>query len=122
MNPVTFLVVNAATMVLIYMGAVKVNIGELSSGQVMAILNYMGQILVELVKLANLIVTITKALACADRVEAVFEIHNKEVEKTSKTDASGAYIHFEHVGVTYEGAGEETLKEIYPHNKALRFD
>ena len=112
MNPVTFLVVNAATMLLIYKGGVKVNIGELSSGQVMAILNYMGQILVELVKLANLIVTITKALACADRVEAAFKITNKESEKQTTQDASGAYIHFDHVGITYEGAGEETLKDI----------
>lgn len=112
MNPVTFLVVNAATMLLIYKGGVKVNIGELSSGQVMAILNYMGQILVELVKLANLIVTITKALACADRVEAAFKITNKEIEKQTAEDTSGAYIHFDHVGVTYEGAGEETLKDI----------
>ena len=76
MNPVTYVIVNGAIIALIYTGAIQVNIGNLTQGQVVAIINYMSQILVELVKLANLIVTITKALACADRVAGVFEIQN----------------------------------------------
>jgi len=119
MNPVTYVIVNGAAMVLIYMGAIKVNIGSLTQGEVVAILNYMSQILVELVKLANLIITITKALACADRVAAVFDIQNKE---NAGTDARGeqtenagetAYLSFEHVSLTYEGAGEKTLHDIH---------
>ena len=76
MNPVTYLIVNGGIIVLIYVGAIQVNVGNLSQGEVIAIINYMSQILVELIKLANLIVTITKALACADRVAGVFEIQN----------------------------------------------
>ena len=79
MNPVTYVIVNGAIIALIYTGAIQVNIGNLTQGEVVAIINYMSQILVELVKLANLIVTITKALACAGRVADVFEIQNEDV-------------------------------------------
>ncbi len=118
MNPVTYVVVNVATIVLIYMGALKVNIGDLTQGEVVAILNYMSQILIELIKLANLIITITKALACADRVSAVFEIQNekqiKEVgERSVNTPNDKAYLSFDHVSLTYEGAGEKTLQDIH---------
>ena len=89
MNPVTYVVVNGAVIALIYTGAIQVNIGNLTQGEVVAILNYMSQILVELVKLANLIVTITKALACADRVAGVFEIQNEE-QKISREEAKAA--------------------------------
>ena len=78
MNPVTYVIVNGAIIALIYTGAIQVNVGNLTQGEVVAIINYMSQILVELVKLANLIVTITKALACADRVASVFEIRNED--------------------------------------------
>lgn len=78
MNPVTYVIVNGAIIALIYVGAVQVNVGNLSQGQVVALINYMSQILVELIKLANLIITVTKAMACADRVAAVFEIQNSE--------------------------------------------
>ena len=78
MNPVTYVVVNGAIIVLIYIGAIQVNVGNLTQGEVVAIINYMSQILVELVKLANLIITVTKALACADRVAGVFEIQNED--------------------------------------------
>ena len=78
MNPVTYVIVNGAIIALIYTGAVQVNIGNLSQGEVVAIINYMNQILVELVKLANLIVTMTKALACAERVASVFDIVSDE--------------------------------------------
>lgn len=77
-NPVTFVIVNIATLVLLYTGAIKVDSGVLTRGQVIALVNYMSQILVELIKLANLIVTITKALACADRIEMVFKQQGEE--------------------------------------------
>ncbi len=131
MNPVTYVIVNGAIIALIYTGAIQVNIGNLTQGQVVAIINYMSQILVELVKLANLIVTITKALACADRVAGVFEIQNEAWQRTdgaagSVQEAAGEnagkgaapalgqvpYLQFDHVSLTYAGAGAPTLHDI----------
>lgn len=123
-NPLTYIVVNAAVILLIYIGAVQVNIGNLTQGEVVAIINYMSQILVELVKLANLIITMTKALASADRVASVFDIVNEEdtpyAAKAAGADAAGAdsngngngYLTFEHVSLTYAGAGAETLHDL----------
>jgi ABC-type multidrug transport system fused ATPase/permease subunit len=74
MNPVTYVIINLATIVLIYQGAVRVDAGVISQGKVIALVNYMSQILVELVKLANLIITVTKAIACGNRVQNVFEM------------------------------------------------
>lgn len=119
MNPVTYIIVNGAIIALIYTGAVQVNIGNLSQGEVVAIINYMNQILVELVKLANLIVTMTKALACADRVASVFEIgadaayvgaQNQKL--ADKVDKSAPFLDFEHVSLTYQGAGAPTLQDM----------
>lgn len=130
MNPVTFCVVNSAIIVLIYTGAIQVNVGNLTQGEVVAIINYMSQILVELVKLANLIVTITKALACADRVAAVFEIQNAEdlvqntvlagenehgsVQQDVVVNSEDAipFLEFDHASLTYAGAGAETLHDM----------
>lgn len=121
MNPVTYVIVNGAIIALIYTGAVQVNIGNLTQGEVVAIINYMSQILVELVKLANLIITITKALACADRVAGVFEIQNESTEvlceayqvKCSDREENAApFLQFDHVSLTYAGAGAETLHDM----------
>ena len=129
MNPVTYIIVNGAIIALIYTGAVQVNVGNLTQGEVIAIINYMSQILVELVKLANLIITITKALACADRVASVFEIRNEEQtaggdkisesaagNKDKVTGKGGAsavpFLEFDHVSLTYAGAGAETLHDM----------
>ncbi len=119
MNPVTYVIVNAAIIVLIYTGAVQVNEGNLTRGEVVAIINYMSQILVELVKLANLIITITKALACADRVASVFEIQPEKDSGAHTFTGAGVagdaapYLDFDHVCLTYEGAGAETLREMH---------
>lgn len=119
MNPVTYIIVNGAIIALIYTGAVQVNIGNLSQGEVVAIINYMNQILVELVKLANLIVTMTKALACADRVASVFDIgadaayvgaQNQKL--VDKVDRSAPFLDFKHVSLTYQGAGAPTLQDM----------
>lgn len=121
MNPVTYLIVNGAIIALIYTGAVQVNIGNLSQGEVVAIINYMNQILVELVKLANLIVTMTKALACADRVASVFEIgadaaytekNTQEQKLADKVDPKAPFLNFKHVSLTYQGAGAPTLQDM----------
>ena len=119
MNPVTYVIVNGAIIALIYTGAVQVNIGNLSQGEVVAIINYMNQILVELVKLANLIVTMTKALACADRVASVFEIGTdaayvgaQDQKLADKVDKSAPFLDFKHVSLTYQGAGAPTLQDM----------
>lgn len=119
MNPVTYVIVNGAIIALIYTGAVQVNIGNLSQGEVVAIINYMNQILVELVKLANLIVTMTKALACAERVASVFEIGTdaayvgaQNQKLADKVDKSAPFLDFKHVSLTYQGAGAPTLQDM----------
>lgn len=116
MNPVTYVIVNGAIIALIYTGAVQVNVGNLTQGEVIAIINYMSQILVELVKLANLIITITKALACADRVAGVFEIKNEEslpeAYRVSEKRKDAPFLEFDHVSLTYAGAGAETLHDM----------
>lgn len=119
MNPVTYIIVNGAIIALIYTGAVQVNIGNLSQGEVVAIINYMNQILVELVKLANLIVTMTKALACAERVASVFNIGADAVyvgvqdqKLADKVDKSAPFLDFKHVSLTYQGAGAPTLQDM----------
>ena len=119
MNPVTYIIVNGAIIALIYTGAVQVNIGNLSQGEVVAIINYMNQILVELVKLANLIVTMTKALACADRVASVFDIGAdaayvgaQDQELADKVDKKAPFLDFKHVSLTYQGAGAPTLQDM----------
>lgn len=119
MNPVTYIIVNGAIIALIYTGAVQVNIGNLSQGEVVAIINYMNQILVDLVKLANLIVTMTKALACAERVASVFDIGAdaayvgaQDQKLADKVDKSAPFLDFKHVSLTYQGAGAPTLQDM----------
>lgn len=119
MNPVTYIIVNGAIIALIYTGAVQVNIGNLSQGEVVAIINYMNQIMVELVKLANLIVTMTKALACAERVASVFDIGAdaayvgaQDQKLADKVDKSAPFLDFKHVSLTYQGAGAPTLQDM----------
>ncbi len=131
-NPVTYIIVNAATIALLYTGAVRVDEGTITQGQVVALVNYMSQILVELVKLANLIITITKALACANRIGNVFEISSSMEWKKQTDDGYAAKdsaggmrdpggagsktedyaVEFEHVCLTYAGAGAEALTDI----------
>ncbi|NBH83701.1 ABC transporter ATP-binding protein [bacterium C-53] len=120
MNPVTYIVVNAATIMLIYTGALRVDQGWITQGEVVALVNYMAQILVELVKLANLIVTITKALACADRVESVMLMESSMADGTlTESEIAGKTLHtkaakveFKNVCLTYQGAGGESLSGL----------
>ncbi len=116
MNPVTYVIINAAIIVLIYVGAIRVEQGIITQGAVVALYNYMSQILVELIKLANLIITMTKSVACAGRVTAILktesslEFINADSECGKKE--SGNYIEFSNVGLVYKGAGEESLSNI----------
>ena len=111
LNPVTYVIINIAIVVLIYSGGVKVNVGDLTQGQVVALYNYMSQILVELIKLANLLVTITKALASADRIQSVFE-QKSTLEHNTNTEKSDSYIKFDNVSLKYHNAGDMSLTNI----------
>lgn len=112
MNPLTYIIINVAIVVLVYVGAVRVNIGELSQGQVVALYNYMSQILVELIKLANLIITVTKGLACAARIEKVFELKNTLEHNENVAKADDSAVFFDNVSIKYHGASEDSLKNV----------
>lgn len=113
MNPLTLLAINAAVVVLLYTGAVKVNKGELSAGTVVALYNYMAQILVELIKLANLIVNITKSIASANRLSYILEMPESDIESnTQGTEFKNGDIEFSDVSFGYDGAGAESLSSI----------
>lgn len=112
MNPITYVIINIAIVVLIYSGAVRVNSGVLSQGQVVALYNYMSQILVELIKLANLIVTITKALACASRIETVFKLENSLVYNDNDEIMTDNAVDFINAELKYRNASEPSLSGI----------
>ena len=112
MNPLTFVIVNLAVVILIQIGALKVNEGILTQGLVVALYNYMSQILVELVKMANLIITMTKAAACADRVQSVLEIEQTQKNGTRIPAALSGSVEFRNVTAKYEGAAEASLERI----------
>lgn len=115
MNPVTYIIVNIALVVLLWTGAIRVDNGIITQGEVVALVNYMSQILVELVKMANLIIQITKALACAKRIEGVFDV-KVGMENGSLQDLSAQSLEegivFDHVCLTYSGGGGESLTDI----------
>ncbi len=115
MNPVTYVMVNGALIALIWTGALRVENGYISQGEVVALVNYMSQILIELVKLANLIILITKAVACANRIEAAFAIEpDMEIEEKGgkKVQEKEDIVVFDHVGLAYQGASEEAVSDI----------
>lgn len=115
MNPLTYVIVNGALIVLIWTGALQVNAGVLTQGEVVALVNYMSQILVELVKLANLIITVTKAIACGNRIQDVFEVESglkDEVTTRVEKNDSQRFLSFDKVGLRYPEASEESLTDI----------
>ncbi len=112
MNPVTYVIINIAVIALIYSGALQVNKGNLSQGEVVALYNYMSQILVELIKLANLIITITKALACASRIESVMNLENSLQHNRNNELQSENAVDFDNVSLKYKDASENSLENI----------
>ena len=115
MNPLTYVVVNVSIIALIWIGGVRVNAGALTQGQVVALYNYMSQILVELIKLANLIITITKALACAGRIESVFDVTSGMADGSVKEAAAKEEqpgVEFKNVSLTYSGSGASSVEGI----------
>lgn len=124
MNPLTYVVVNVSIIALIWIGAIRVNSGSLTQGQVVALYNYMSQILVELIKLANLVINITKALACAGRIQNVFdvkssmadgklEIQTGKISENVKTSENVVpAVEFRNVALKYEGAGDDSITGV----------
>ena len=122
MNPLTLIIINMAIVILLYVGGYQVNSGIITQGEVIALVNYMSQILVELVKLANLIITVTKAVACGNRIEQILEVESSMADGTvnaadskAKTDFAKIqedYIVFDHVSMCYSGAKEPSLEDI----------
>lgn len=121
MNPLTFVIVNSAILVLVWTGAWRVEGGILTQGAVVALVNYMSQILVELIKLADLIINITKAVACGNRIQKVLDVEpsmengSKECIEEKRTPANA--VDFNHVSLTYSGAGAPSLTDIDLHVK-----
>ena len=114
-NPLTVIIINFAILVLIHTGAVRVSLGTLSQGQVVALYNYMSQILVELIKLANLIISVTKAMACFNRIQDVFHIEPSMKEGTKTVAAAGnttPAVEFKNVSFTYAGGGDHAVENI----------
>lgn len=129
MNPAAYVIINGAVIALLYTGAVRVDSGKLTQGEVIALVNYMSQILVELVKMANLIITLTKAAACANRVQSVLETESSmefggtdgvqtvpqdrsAAERKEAMEGAKPAVEFRHVSLTYAGAGSEALTDI----------
>ena len=113
MNPLTYVVINAAVIALIHSGAVRVQLGTLTQGEVIALYNYMSQILVELVKMANLIILLTKAWACGDRISAVLSVQSSQQDGgRTFEDAQRGSVAFEDVSLRYSGAGADALEHV----------
>lgn len=124
MNPLTYVIINGAIVVLVWTGAVRVDNGYITQGEVVALINYMSQILVELVKLANLIININKSIACGNRIQSIFEMQpsitdgsGQKVDKVrtdtaDRSEEAEYAVEFSYVGLTYAGAGDESLTDI----------
>lgn len=125
MNPLTYIIINGATIVLVWTGAWQVDKGIITQGEVVALVNYMSQILVELVKLANLIININKSIACGNRIQNIFDMESSikddaahragadmDADSAESAQASPA-VEFSHVNLVYAGAGEEALTDIH---------
>ena len=115
-NPLTFIIVNVSAVVLIWIGAIRVDNGDISQGTVIALYNYMAQILVELIKLANLIVSITKSIACAGRISKVFEVQDSTVDSDNAIDKfdfnKEIAVQFKDVSFKYPDSSENSLQNI----------
>ena len=113
MNPLTYIIINFGIIFLIYVGAIRIDVGNLTQGQLIALYNYMSQILVELIKMANLIITISKALASASRVASVFDITSSQTfgERTAGEDSEFA-VELDGVSLKYARAGENSISGV----------
>lgn len=124
LNPVTYIMINGALVALIWTGAVRIHLGDLSQGQIIALINYMSQVLIELVKLANTIILTTKCVACGNRIQSLLEVEGSIKQESGekptgsrdfagrKGDGEGAEVEFQDVSLTYQEGGEPALEHI----------
>ena len=113
LNPVTYVILNLAVVALLRTGALRVNSGALTQGQVVALYNYMSQILVELIKFANLIITMTKAVACGNRIQSVFAMQSSQTSGSRHPEETlRGQVEFRNAGITYGVAGAEALSSV----------
>ena len=113
LNPGTYVILNLAVVALLYTGAIRVNAGALTQGQLVALYNYMSQILVELIKFANLIITMTKAAACGNRIQDVFSVQPGQISGTCRPKGElRGQVEFRHAAITYQKAGAEALSDV----------
>ena len=112
LNPLTFIIVNTAIIILIYAGALKVDSGMLTQGEVIALYNYMSQILVELIKLASLIITMTKSVSCGKRISKIIEMDTTCFIDKDNNTISDKYISYQNVSMKYKSSSEESLENI----------
>lgn len=118
LNPLTYVIINVAIIALIWIGAIRVDLGIITQGAVVALYNYMSQILTELIKLANLIINITKSVACGNRIQSVLEVEPSVKDRAARVSGDGeagksAYsVVFEHAGIRYPDAAQEAVSDI----------
>lgn len=116
MNPITYVVINAAIIALIWTGAIRIDAGIITQGALIALVNYMSQALIELIRLANLIVIITKSIACGNRVQSIFEISSSMKSKNETVNIESKnediIVSFKNVSLRYKNAGDESLSDI----------
>ncbi len=112
LNPITYVIVNLSIVLIIYVGGLRVNTGRLTQGEVISLINYMSQVLVELIKLSNLIINLTKSVACGNRINAVFKMKPSINDGNGVKASSDASVVFDHVSATYAGSKEKSLDSL----------
>lgn len=112
LNPITYVIVNLSIVLIIYVGGIQVNTGRLTQGEVISLINYMSQVLVELIKLSNLIINLTKSVACGNRIYDVFKIQPSINDGSGIKTNGEAAVEFDHVSATYAGSKEKSLDSL----------
>lgn len=112
LNPITYIIVNLSIVLIIYVGGIRVDTGRLSQGEVISLINYMSQVLVELIKLSNLIINLTKSIACGNRINDVFEMKSSINDGKGADPCGGAAVEFENVSAIYSGSKEKSLDSL----------
>lgn len=112
LNPITYIIVNLSIVLIIYVGGIRVDTGRLSQGEVISLINYMSQVLVELIKLSNLIINLTKSIACGNRINDVFEIKSSINDGKGAERSGNAAVEFENVSAVYSGSKEKSLEDL----------
>ena len=112
LNPLTYIIINGAIIILIHFGAIQVNMGNLTQGEVIALYNYMSLILVELIKFANLLITMNKSVACATRIDEIMNLNSSLLQNNNEKENNDGFVVFDNVSLKYKNASKESLKNI----------